>query len=74
MALPNSRDAFAARLLLAQAAERSLDVQFCIWRNDLSGTLLFDALREAADRAQDLDLDNQLKLFDSQPDSREPFG
>lgn len=49
-ALPESRDAFAARVLLARAAERSLDVQYYIWRNDLSGTLLFDALREAADR------------------------
>lgn len=48
--LLDSRDAFAARVLLAQAAERTLDVQYYIWRNDLSGTLLFDALREAADR------------------------
>ena len=48
--LLDSRDAFAARVLLAQAAERSLDVQYYIWRNDLSGTLLFDALRKAADR------------------------
>ena len=48
--LLDSRDAFAARMLLAQAAERSLDVQYYIWRNDLSGTLLFDALRKAADR------------------------
>ena len=48
--LPNPRDAFAARALLAQAAERTLDVQYYIWRNDLSGTLLFEALRSAADR------------------------
>lgn len=43
-------DAFAARMLLAQAAERTLDVQYYIWHDDMSGTLLFDALREAADR------------------------
>jgi cardiolipin synthase C len=48
--LLNSRDAFAARILLARAAERSLDAQYYIWRNDLSGTLLFDAVRDAADR------------------------
>lgn len=50
--VPLSRggDAFAARALLAQVAERSLDVQYYIWRNDLSGQLLFDALRRAADR------------------------
>ncbi|WP_251976109.1 phospholipase D family protein [Salinicola avicenniae] len=44
------REAFAARLLLARAAERTLDVQYYIWRDDLTGTLLLDALRDAADR------------------------
>src|SRR6266403_974148 len=41
--LPDARDAFAARVLLAQAAERTLDVRYYIWRNDISGTLLFEA-------------------------------
>jgi putative cardiolipin synthase len=49
-ALRDARDAFAARALLAQAAERSLDVQYYIWRRDITGTLLFEALRAAADR------------------------
>ena len=48
--LANGRDAFAARVRLAEAAERSLDVQSYIWKNDLTGTLLLDALRCAADR------------------------
>jgi putative cardiolipin synthase len=48
--LANGRDAFAARMHLADVAERSLDVQYYIWHNDLTGTLLFDALRRAADR------------------------
>jgi putative cardiolipin synthase len=48
--LPNARDAFAARVLLAQAAERTLDLQYYIWHGDMSGTLLFNAVREAADR------------------------
>ena len=48
--LPDARDAFAARALLAQGAERTLDVQYYIWRNDMAGTLLFEALRSAADR------------------------
>ena len=43
-------DAFAARALLADAAEVSIDAQYYIWRNDLSGTMLFDALCRAADR------------------------
>src|SRR5258705_8142950 len=41
--LPNARDAFAARVLLTQSAERTLDVQYYIWRNDMSGTLLFQS-------------------------------
>ena len=48
--LLDARDAFAARAHLAQAAERSLDVQYYIWHKDLTGTLLFDMLRAAADR------------------------
>jgi cardiolipin synthase C len=48
--LRDAREAFAARALLAEAAERSLDVQYYIWRNDLTGTLLFECLCEAADR------------------------
>ncbi|MGH7928971.1 MAG: phospholipase D family protein, partial [Candidatus Binatia bacterium] len=49
-ALRNAQDAFAARVLLAQAAERTLDLQYYIWHGDLSGTLLFEEVREAADR------------------------
>ncbi|HLU07309.1 MAG TPA: phospholipase D family protein [Woeseiaceae bacterium] len=49
-ALPNALEAFAARILLARAAERSLDIQYYIWRKDMTGTMLFDALRAAADR------------------------
>jgi putative cardiolipin synthase len=49
-ALQNGIDAFAARVLLAEAAERTLDVQYYIWHYDLSGTLLFEALHRAADR------------------------
>lgn len=48
--LADARDAFAARLLLADAAERSLDVQYYIWRHDISGSLLFKALVRAAER------------------------
>lgn len=50
VALPDGRDAFAVRAGLADAAERTLDVQYYIWHDDMSGTLLFDALHRAADR------------------------
>ena len=49
-ALPDALDAYAARLLLAQSAERSLDIQYYLWNLDRTGTMLFDALRAAADR------------------------
>ena len=49
-ALADGRAAFAARALLARAAERSIDVQYYIWRHDMSGTLLFEELHNAADR------------------------
>ena len=50
LALAEGREAFATRMLLAEAAERSLDVQYYIWHADLTGTLLLQALRQAADR------------------------
>ena len=48
--LQDPLEAFAARMLLAHAAERSLDVQYYIWRGDQTGTLLLQALVAAADR------------------------
>ena len=48
--LPDPRDAFAARVLLARAAEKSLDVQYFIWHGDHVGYLLFQALWQAAER------------------------
>lgn len=48
--LANGHDAFAARVRLAEAAQRSLDLQYYIWRNDVTGAMLFEALRRAADR------------------------
>ncbi|RUO34921.1 phospholipase D family protein [Aliidiomarina soli] len=50
LTLPQAQDAFAARLLLASAAERSLDVQYYIWRNDKTGQLLMQSLYDAAQR------------------------
>src|SRR5438132_726134 len=49
-ALRDARDAFAARILLARAAERSLDLQYYIWHDDITGMMLFKELHDAADR------------------------
>lgn len=48
--LSDPHDAFAARALLARAAERTLDVQYYIWHGDMTGTLLLEELHAAADR------------------------
>jgi putative cardiolipin synthase len=49
-ALASPSDAFAARVLLASAAEKSLDVQYYIWHGDQTGFLLFEAVWRAAER------------------------
>jgi putative cardiolipin synthase len=67
---------FAARVLLVRAAERTLDVQYYIWRDDTTGNLLLDALREAADRGvrvrlllddNGVAMDSKLLAFDRHP-------
>lgn len=49
-ALRTGRDAFAARVLLAATAQRSIDAQYYIWHADTTGLLLFEAIWQAADR------------------------
>lgn len=46
--LAGGGEAYAARVLLARTAEKSLDVQYYIWQADTTGVLLLDELRAAA--------------------------
>ncbi len=65
--LDEGREAFAARVALAETAQRSLDVQYYIWHEDVSGMLLLDALRRAAERGVRVRLlldDNNTKGMD----------
>ena len=48
--LSDPYDAFAARVALMRAATRCLDVQYYIWHGDVTGTLMIEELRAAADR------------------------
>jgi putative cardiolipin synthase len=48
--LSDPRDAFAARSLLADAAEKSLDAQYFTWHGDEAGYQLFQSLWQAAER------------------------
>lgn len=48
--LRDGADAFAARIMLIDAATTSIDAQYYIWHDDLTGYLLLDALARAAER------------------------
>lgn len=70
-------DAFLARALLAQSAERSIDAQYYLLHDDLTGRLFIDQLLAAADRGvrvrllvDDMDLqgrDHGARALDSHP-------
>ncbi|PIG08254.1 phospholipase D family protein [Comamonas sp. 26] len=49
--LSDAYAAYAARALLARAAQHTLDVQYYIWRNDTTGHLLLNELLQAANRS-----------------------
>lgn len=75
--LGDAKDAFAARIALTDHAVRSLDIQYYIWRNDLSGSLLLQKLQAAAERGVRVRLllddnntagmDNLLAALDAHP-------
>ena len=48
--LPTGIDAFAARARLLDQAEKTLDLQYYIFHDDLTGKFLFDRIIAAADR------------------------
>ena len=50
MLLDGNLDAFAIRALTARRAGRSLDLQYYIWKDDLTGRLLVGEIVKAADR------------------------
>jgi putative cardiolipin synthase len=70
-------DAFAARLTMVEKAEKSVDVQYYIWHDDMTGRVLHNRLLAAADRGvrvrlllDDLDTagkDEMLHIIDAHP-------
>src|SRR5262249_42481446 len=48
--LTDNVEAFALRAAAARAAERSLDLQYYYWKDDLTGGLLADEVLKAANR------------------------
>ncbi len=77
LALDDSLDAFAARYRLAEMAERTLDIQYYIWENDMSGRLLLSVILDAATRGvqvrmllddnNTVGLDDTLRMLDAHP-------
>jgi cardiolipin synthase C len=75
--LTDGKSALAARVLLARAAERSIDAQYYIWHGDTTGLMLLDDLRAAAERGVRVrllvddngihGLDNELAALDAMP-------
>lgn len=70
-------DAYAVRLLLVKAAQKSIDLQYYIWHDDLTGRVLHNQLLAAADRGvrvrlllDDMDTagkDDILHIIDAHP-------
>ena len=48
--LNDAHEAFVARAALIEAADHTLDLQYYIWHNDISGKLLFNLIHRAAER------------------------
>lgn len=75
--LTDPHEAFAVRIDLSQKAQKTLDIQYYIWRGDITGQLMLDALKDAADRGvrvrlllDDLgssQLDDELYVLDMHP-------
>ncbi len=66
--LGNGRVAFAARAILAREAVSSIDAQYYIWQDDVTGLMLLDELRSAAERGVRVRLlvdDNGISGMDS---------
>jgi len=76
--LDNGLDAFVGRAVLSRFAERSIDVQYYLYHDDLVGRLFTSQLVQAADRGvrvrllvDDMDLDGRdlsLAVLDAHPD------
>jgi putative cardiolipin synthase len=75
--LVEGMDAFAARIYLIDTAKKTLDLQYYIWHDDLTGKALYNHLLAAADRGvrvrillDDLDTagkDQMLHIIDAHP-------
>lgn len=67
--IQDPKQAFASRVALARAAQRTIDIQSYLWHNDTTGTLMLNELFAAAERGVRVRLlldDNGITGLDNQ--------
>ncbi len=70
--MDRGRDAFSWRAILADAAEKSIDAQYFLWKNDAAGRIMMQRLMAAADRGVRVLIDDS--MTDSDPQYLAAFG
>ena len=72
--LDRGRDALSWRLILADAAEKSIDTMYFLWKNDESGQVMMQRLLTAADRGVRVRALIDDSMTDSDPEYLGLFG
>jgi putative cardiolipin synthase len=72
--MDRGRDALSWRLILADAAEQSIDAQYFLWKNDEAGKVMMHRLLSAADRGVRVRVLIDDSMTDSDPEYLALFG
>ncbi|GMR06624.1 MAG: phospholipase D family protein [Gammaproteobacteria bacterium] len=72
--MDRGRDALSWRLILADAAEKSIDAQYFLWKNDEAGKVMIHRLLAAADRGVRVRVMIDDSMTDSDPGYLALFG
>ena len=72
--LDRGRDALSWRLILADAAEKSIDAMYFLWKNDASGKVLMQRLLAAAERGVRVRVLTDDSMTESDPEYLALFG
>ena len=72
--MDRGRDALSWRLILADAAEKSIDAQYFLWKNDEAGKVMMHRLLSAADRGVRVRVLIDDSMTDSDPEYLALFG
>ena len=72
--MDRGRDAFSWRAILAAAAEKSIDAQYFLWKDDVAGKVMMQRLMAAADRGVRVRVLIDDSMTDSDPQYLAVFG